>query len=257
MAAALLDEAVNLAEAETGAGPGGLGGEEGSKALSITSCGIPLPVSVTDIITYCPAFRPATDLAVGFIEIAIRGLDSELAAFRHGVACVYREIEDRGLQLREVGFSVPQARAPHSFDRDGLAERTVQQVRHAGDQPVDIDRLRVKRLIAGEMREDAWSAPLHAGRRSMRFRAGARGFPSGDAAEGHLKISDDHREQVVEVVRDTPCELADRFHSLRMAHLLFKQFTTLDFGIECRRSAGLVRTIKKEEISAIAGMANC
>jgi hypothetical protein len=52
MPAALPDEAVDLAEAEAGAGARGFGGEEGIDALSITSCGIPEPVSVTEIMTY-------------------------------------------------------------------------------------------------------------------------------------------------------------------------------------------------------------
>jgi hypothetical protein len=54
MTLALFGEAVDHRQAKTGTLPQGLGGEERLDARSITSGGMPAPVSVMQIATYCP-----------------------------------------------------------------------------------------------------------------------------------------------------------------------------------------------------------
>jgi len=54
MSARLLDEAVHHAEAESGSLSLGLVVKNGSNTRSTRSAGIPLPVSLTASITYCP-----------------------------------------------------------------------------------------------------------------------------------------------------------------------------------------------------------
>ena len=85
---------------------------------------------------------------VALVEMGVGGLDRELAAVRHGVARIDREVEHRDLQLVGIDMHAPQPARQHRLDRDLLAERAPQQVGHAGDQPVDVEDLGIERLLA-------------------------------------------------------------------------------------------------------------
>ena len=52
----------------------------------MTSGGMPEPVSVTAIITYWPAVDLGMGGGVAVVEMAVGGLDGQLAAVGHGVA---------------------------------------------------------------------------------------------------------------------------------------------------------------------------
>ena len=93
MAAGLLDEAEHLAEPEPGALAHRLGGEERVEGLRATSGGMPMPVSVTAISTYCPAVTSAWAARIGVVEMAVGRLDGQPAAVGHGVAAVDGEVE--------------------------------------------------------------------------------------------------------------------------------------------------------------------
>ena len=61
--------------------------KNGSNARSRVARSMPTPVSVTAIMTYWPASTgSASGVDIGFVEVAVGGLDRELAAIRHGVA---------------------------------------------------------------------------------------------------------------------------------------------------------------------------
>ena len=105
-------------------------------------------------------------------------------------------------------------------------ERPPQQVRHAGDQPTDIDRLRIERLLPrkGEQAlRQRFRAP-----RARAWRCSAERLQPlvsrsriAQVALQRFEIADDDGQQVVEVVRDAAGELADAFHLLRLPQPLF------------------------------------
>ena len=108
-AAGLLRETVYLGEPQACALADLLGGEEGIKARSITSLLIPTPVSVTEIMTYCPGGQLLA-LRRGFVVKGdVRRFYRNLAAVRHRVASVDREVQNRALELIVVGGNPPQA----------------------------------------------------------------------------------------------------------------------------------------------------
>ncbi len=127
--------------------PIGLVVKNGSKARAITSGGMPVPVSVTLMtrtargIVAAPGARSSSPRC---------GLDRERAAVRHGVARVDREVEQRVLELVGVAERRPQPSARLDLEVDRVADRAAQQVLHAGDQRVDVGRLRIERLPARE-----------------------------------------------------------------------------------------------------------
>ena len=74
---------------------------------------MPVPVSVTQMQTYCPGLTSRCGRDVGVVELRVAGLDGELAAVRHGVAGVDREVEQRVLKLVGVAQRRPQAAGQH------------------------------------------------------------------------------------------------------------------------------------------------
>ena len=131
--------------------PVGLVVKNGSNARFITSRVMPLPVSLTATMTYCPGAISAPVCSdIVLVEMAVGGLDGEPAAVRHRVARIDGEIEDRVLELVRIDRRLPQAAGQHGLDRDGLADRAAEQFRHALHQPVDVDRLHLERMLARE-----------------------------------------------------------------------------------------------------------
>ena len=81
VAAGLLDEAIDLAEAEAGALPFVLGREERLERRAPSHRGaMPTPVSLTAIITYWPASDFPMLRRIFVVEERVRHLDRELAA---------------------------------------------------------------------------------------------------------------------------------------------------------------------------------
>ena len=93
---------------------------------------MPMPTSVTAIITYCPGVSPIFARGVAVVEIDVGGLDRELAAVRHGVARVDRQVEHGAFELVRIDMGEPQAAGQHGLQPDALAERAAQQFGHAG-----------------------------------------------------------------------------------------------------------------------------
>ena len=97
------------------------------------------------------------------------------------------------------------------------------------DQPVDVDRLHLERMLAREGEQ-----PLHQRRGALGGLAAigraSRGCGPGprSAAQREVEIADDDGEQIVEVVRDAAGEAADRFHLLRLAQRVLGRLAPRD-----------------------------
>jgi hypothetical protein len=91
--------------------------------------------------------------AVALVQIGVAGFDGELAAFRHGVAGVHREVENGGFELGRVGLDRPRAAATDDLERNVLAERAPQKIGQAVEHAVDVEQGRVERLLAGKGQE--------------------------------------------------------------------------------------------------------
>ena len=148
MPARLLDEAVDLRKPQARAVSDVLGREERIEGLGLhlrrhSAAGV--RHGQHDILA---GHHFGLRGGVFFIEMNIRGFDRQLAAIRHRVARIDGEIEDRELELIGIGMRPPNAAAQNGFDRDLLAEGPAQQVRHAGDEPAEIDRFGIERLLA-------------------------------------------------------------------------------------------------------------
>ena len=111
-------------------------------------------------------------------------------------------------------------------------------VGHAGDQPVDVDRLGIERLLAREGEQAAGqrggalgALQGHVARPADAWAAG-RSPSSGSCAADRVQPAHDHGQQIVEVVRHAAGELAHGLHLLRLAQLLLGLAARLMLGFE-------------------------
>ena len=107
MAAGLADETIHLAQAEARPLPCAFGREEGVEGLRDDvrrhAC-----ARIGDRDQHILTSLDRVLLGVGVIQQGVQGLDGEPASARHGVARVDGEIEDRVLELRWIGFNLPE-----------------------------------------------------------------------------------------------------------------------------------------------------
>src|SRR5262249_53551745 len=133
MAAGLLDEAIDLAEAEARAASLGLGREERLEGAR-DDVRAPAAAGVADA---AHAVLARGDLAVlrgiGVVEEGVGDLDGELAAVRHRVARVDGEIEQRALELARIDEGIPQPARDDALDVDAFAEGAAQEIGHVLD----------------------------------------------------------------------------------------------------------------------------
>ncbi len=139
-----------------------------------------------------------------------------MAAAGHGIARVEDEVEERGLDLVGIGQGRPQLGGELLADLDMLAHGTMQQVVHADDDLIEVDRLRAQ-LLAAREGEELLRQLLGAARRQRgRSHQAQQARLVAELALEQLEIAGDHREHVVEVVSDAAGELAHRLHLLRL-----------------------------------------
>ena len=125
------------------------------------------------------------------------------------------QVQDRQLELAGVDLDGPQVGAEVHLDVDVPAERAVEHLAHALRWRREVDRLRIDRATAREREQmprqpgAARDGAAHASKTRCRCSAG-------DVALEQLQTVGEHREQIVEVVRDAAGQLAERFHLLRL-----------------------------------------
>ncbi|KAF1853937.1 hypothetical protein Lal_00005148 [Lupinus albus] len=222
MAAGLLGEAVDHRQPQSGALADGLGGEEGIEGLFDhvrRHAGAVVRHAERHILAGMHVLLPRPFM----VDPAVAGLDGDPAAARHGVAGVDAEVQQRVFQLRWVDHRRPQPGHADHLHLDARSHGALDQLQHAADQPVGVDRLRRQRLLAGEgeqpvgQRRRPPHRPLRGDDELVQLVDAALVDAGGDA----FQRARDAGQQVVEVVRQPAGQLSDRFHLLRLAQLLF------------------------------------
>ena len=171
----------------------------------------------------------------------VAGADGQLAASRHGVARVDREVDDDLLELADVGAHRPKVAAMIDLELDVAADQPRQQHPEVGQHVGQVQHFRPQRLLARK------------GQKLAHQRGGAVGvlLDVHDVREGRVGRTmvgqqqvgrhDDGGQHVVEVVRDAAGELAHGLHLLALRHLDLERLLLgqLD-GIDDRRFLGAV-----------------
>ncbi len=220
MAAGLLDEAVDHAEAESAAGAGPLGGVEGLEGTLAhlrrhARARVRHPQG--DIV---PRYGIGEGRGVALVDLRPGRLDDEPPSRRHGVARIDGQIQQRVLDLPGIGHDQGQLARQARRDLDRRAQAAAQQLDHAGHKGVEVHRPGIERLPPpeGEQPLGQLGAEL-GGLLGLLENLALLLIP--EPPLEHLEIAGDHREKIVEIMGDAPGELADRLHLLGLAQLLF------------------------------------
>ncbi len=88
-----------------------------------------------------------------FVQIGIFGVNGQLTAAGHGVACVENQIHDDLFHLRRVGAHISQLRIQVQHQTDIFAEHGRQQFGQLRDQGVKTQHPRLQHLLAAQSQE--------------------------------------------------------------------------------------------------------
>ena len=220
IAAGLLDEAVDLAEAEPGAAPDLLGGEERLERLGRDRRihpGAGVAHRDADIAAWhqIPVFPAGQDRVAGGYDHA--------PALRHRVAGIADQVEDRRLELPGIEADRRQIGSQVVIDRHRVAGRPLQQLAEFPQAEIEVDDLGIDQLPAGERQQ--LLGHLSATPRRQQHVLGEPPDPRrifGTAVD-QLDIADDDGQQIVEVMRHSAGHLADRLQALGAQQLGLRQ----------------------------------
>src|SRR5262245_13725360 len=90
---------------------------------------------------------------VALVDIHHGGGDVKLAAFRHGITRVYREVQDNLFEQSSVGRDAGQIGRVTKLIGDILAQCSVQQAAEVGDDLVEIESFQLQHISFAEGQE--------------------------------------------------------------------------------------------------------
>ena len=156
--------------------------------------------------------------------MAVLGLDGHCAAGRHGVARIDREIENDELDLRRIDLCGPEPVGQTQIHPYRPAEGTLQQVLHACHHRVQVHCTGQQGLSTCERKQvSRQRCATH-----RRCPGGSKTFIRARLQRAgrldKVDVADHHGQQVVEVVRDAACELANRLKPLSLVQRCFGAF---------------------------------
>ncbi len=183
---------------------------------------MPVPVSLTDIRTCSPVLQRRVAAGERLVDDHVGRLDAQRAALRHRVAGVDREVHQDLLDLVRIGLDRPQVRAGHRQQLDVLADQAAQHAVQVQRQLAEVDDPRLDDLLAGEgeqtVREVRGALRRLADLPQLRLQRMRGAEPGVD----QIRVAEDHRQHVVDVVRDAAGQAADALELLHLRQLLFQ-----------------------------------
>ena len=227
-AARLGDDAIGGGQAQAGALAVGFGGEERLEDAADDVPGYP-GAGVADFDADVPAWlQVGPGCRVCVVHLHVGGLDSQVAAARHGVTRVDGEVDQDLPDLAGIGQHAAQVGGQVVGQLDVLTEGAAQQVQYLGDQVVEVQHARLDNVAAGEGEQLASEPGGPLGGDLDLHQIGADGLPldlRGVFAcflTGERGVGGDDAEEVVEVVGHASGQLAEAFHPLGLVQLRFQ-----------------------------------
>ena len=142
--------------------------------------------------------------------------DCQQAFLVHGIAAVYGEIDQRGLELRDVGNCEAIDIGDIDLDPDPGADQRTNKPRHAFYLRADIEYLRFEWLPAGKRQQlsGQFRCPFHG--LGNRIDIAAPAILRQIMSAKEVGRGKDDGQEIVEVMRHAAGELAHGFHLLRL-----------------------------------------
>ena len=147
--------------------------------------------------------------------------DGQLAAFLHGVQGIGAQVHEHLVKLGGVGQHASLGGGQPRHDLDGGREGGAQHLDHLADNALRPERLDALLGVVAEVEDLAHQvAGAQAGLLDLVQVAPHRRVGVADGGQGHGRVTEDHREDVVEVVGYAAGEQADHLHLLHLAELV-------------------------------------
>ena len=142
------------------------------------------------------------------------GLEGQGASLGHGVPRVDDKIQDDLLELPGVGSHVTRVFGLKDFQLDALSDQTPKEAFHRAYDPIQVEHLRLEHLFPAEGEELAGQGGCLLHRFLDLRHLKARGICLRDVHQQQVRIGCNGSQQIVEIVRDPPCESPNRVHFL-------------------------------------------
>ena len=159
---------------------------------------------------------------IGLVQLDVRCLNGQFAAFGHGVARVDRKVHDDLLDLAGVGFDVPEPAPRERRQVDVGPEQPAEHLLHPGESVVQVQYSRIEHLLPAEGEELPREVRRAHSSRPDLLDVRAQGLAGLEIASDHLGVAEDHGQEVIEIVRDAARESPDSLHLLRLKELSFQ-----------------------------------
>ena len=108
------------------------------------------------------------------------------------------------------------------FEADGLAQQALEHLATGADDLAQVERLGLHHVLAAEHQQLPGQAGGAFGGKVNRLGGIEQIRRQVGLGQQHARVALDHRQHVVEIVRDARGQLADGFHLLRLAQLGFQ-----------------------------------
>ena len=168
-----------------------------------------------------PRRDPEVLFGIAGIELDVLRLDGEVPPAGHGVAGIDHQVHQHLLQVPRVGLHLPEVLPRHRPDRDVLADQAANHLVHAGDDLVEVENARLQDLLPAEGQELPGQLRGAFPRLLDLFDVRAHRIGRWHPADEDARVAQDHRQEVVEVVRDPAGQPTDGLHLLGVTELLF------------------------------------
>ena len=161
-------------------------------------------------------FHAEVPSRVVLVEIDVGGLDRQGAALRHGIPRIHRQVHDNLLHLAVIRLDAGQFGAEPQHDAHVFADQSFQHPPHAGDDSVQIEHRRLDDLLAAE-RQQLTREPRRRHTRVLDFHDVRLALVVRlEIGEQQLAESENHGEQIVEIVRHAAGQPSHRLHLLSL-----------------------------------------
>ena len=149
-------------------------------------------------------------------------VDGQQPTARHGIACIERQIDQDLFELARVGLYGPKVRLCRGRQLNVLTDGSQQHVLHRAHQIIEVEYLALDYFPLREGQELAGQVggALSSGVDMVDIVAG--GLLVLNLLLGEYGIVEDHRQEVVEIVRHAAGEPAETLESLDLQHSGFK-----------------------------------
>ena len=162
----------------------------------------------------------------------VGGLDRKLAPRGHGVARVHRQVHEHLLELPDVGPHRAHAGVEHRDQVHILPDDAPQHLLDARDHGAQVHDPGRDHLLPAEGEQLAGERRGPVRRFAHLLDVLPLRIVPAQVLEQQVAVARDHREQVVEVVRDAASQSAHRLHLLRLHQLLLQPSLLRDVAHE-------------------------